>query len=228
MTKKAAIYHFTDGSEKRPIVNEKQLNRLTEFALSLGFDDVEIFCDKSLLKCEQSEFDRFLSSVDQFDALITKDFYHISKNTMKCMSVMQELRDKGIPIYTIENGCFCWGDAPFDKPLKVATYCCRFGTANEMKEIIPVHNDILTLFITKKTNWTVVDQYFDESEHQNDGEQPELMRFLQNKDKYDLLLVHNLNDVHWRTANFCKIREQHQLDIYSLQEGFLQYQGVTI
>ena len=33
MTKKAAIYHFTDGSEKRPIVNEKQLNRLTEFAL---------------------------------------------------------------------------------------------------------------------------------------------------------------------------------------------------
>lgn len=81
MTKKAAIYHFTDGSEKRPIVNEKQLNRLTEFALSLGFDDVEIFCDKSLLKCEQSEFDRFLSSVDQFDALITKDFYHISKHS---------------------------------------------------------------------------------------------------------------------------------------------------
>ena len=74
-----------------------------------------------------------------------------------------------------------------------------------------------------KTNWTVVDQYFDESERQKDGEQTELMRFLQNKDKYDLLLVHNLNDIHWRTANFCKIREQHQLDIYSLQEGFLKY-----
>lgn len=223
MTKKAAIYHFTDGSEKRPIVNEKQLNKLTEFALSLGFDDVEIFCDKSLLKCEQTEFDRFMSSVEDFDALIAKDFYHISKNTMQCMRVMQVLRNRGIPIYTMENGSFCWKYAPFDKPLRVATYCCRFGTSNEMKEIIPVQNDILTLFTTKKTNWTVVDQYFDESEHQNDGEQTELMRFLQNKDKYDLLLVHNFNDVHWRTANFCKIREQHQLDIYSLQEGFLKY-----
>ena len=223
MTKKAAIYHFTDGSEKRPIVNEKQLIRLKEFAASLGFEDVEIFCDKSLQKCEQSEFDRFLSSVEHFDALITKDFYHISKNTMKCISVMQELCDKGIPIYTIENGCFCWEEPPFDKPLKVATYCCRFGTANEMKEIIPVQNDILTLFVTKKTNWTVLDQYFDESEHQNDGEQVQLMNLLANKEKYDLLLVHNLNDVHWRTANFCKVREQLHLDIYSLQEGFLQY-----
>ena len=142
---------------------------------------------------------------------------------MKCMSLMQELRKKNIPIYTIDNGSFSWEEVPFDKPLKVATYCCRFGTPNEMKEIIPVHNDIFTLFTTKKTNWTIVDQYFDESENQNDGEQIELMKLLQNKDKYDLILVHNLNDVHWRTANFCKIREQHQLDIYSLQEGFLKY-----
>lgn len=224
MTDKAAIYHFTDGSKKRPIVNEKQLKQLSEFAASLGYTDVEIFCDKSLLRCEHPEFDRFMSCAEQFAALITKDFYHISKNTMKCMSVMQELRGRGISIYSIENGSFGWKEAPFDKPLKVATYCCRFGTANEMKEIIQVHNDILTLFTNKKTNWTVVDQYFDESEHQNNGEQPELMRFLQNKNRYDLLLVHNLNDVHWRTANFCKIREQHQLDIYSLQDGFLKYE----
>lgn len=228
MAKKAAIYHFTDGSEKRPIINEKQLNKLTEFALSLGFDDIEIFCDKSLVRREHFEFDRLMLSIDNYEALIIKDFYHISKNTMQCMRIMQELRNKGIAVYSIENGTFCWDEAPFDKPLKIATYCCRFGTVNELKEIIPVQNDILTLFTNKKTNWTIVDQYFDESEHQNDGEQPELMRFLQNKDKYDLLLVHNLNDIHWRTANFCKIREQHQLDIYSLQEGFLQYKKEII
>lgn len=223
MTKKAAIYHFTDGSEIRPIVNEKQLNILKDFAASLGFTDVEIFCDKSLLRCERSEFDRFLSCASQFDALITKDFYHISKNTGKCMSLMQDLREKEIPIYSIENGSFSWEDAPFDKPLKVATYCCRFGTEKEFNEILPVQNDILSLFTTKKTNWTVVEQYFDYSKHQNDDEQPELMKLLQNKDKYDLILVHKLKDIHWRTANFCKIREQHQLDIYSLQEGFLKY-----
>ena len=96
-------------------------------------------------------------------------------------------------------------------------------TQNEMKEVIAVKNDIFTLFTNKKTEWTVVDQYFDESLHQKDGEQKQLMELIQNRDKYDLLLVHNLNDVHWRTANFCKIREQLHLDIYSLQEGFLKY-----
>ena len=220
---KAAIYHFTDGSEKRPIVNQKQLNILEQFAISQGFSVGEIYCDKSLLKCEQSEFDRFMSDIDRYDVLVTKDFYHISKNTMKCMSVMKELREKGIQIHSIENGSFYWENAPFDKPLRVATYCCRFGTPNEMKQIIPVNNDILKLFTDKKTQWTVIDQYFDESERQLDGEQIQLMELIKNKDKYDLLLVHNLNDIHWRTANFCKIREQLHLDIYSLQEGYLKF-----
>ena len=223
MSNVAAIYHFTDGSEKRPIVNQKQLNMLEQFAISQGFSVGEIYCDKSLLKCEQSEFDRFMADIDKYDVLVTKDFYHISKNTMKCMFVMKELRDKGIQIHSIENGSFSWEEAPFNKPLRVATYCCRFGTPNEMKQIIPVHNDILKLFADKKTQWTVIDQYFDESERQNDGEQIQLMELIKNKDNYDLLLVHNLNDVHWRTANFCKVREQLHLDIYSLQEGFLKY-----
>ena len=142
---------------------------------------------------------------------------------MKCMSVMKKLQNKGVKIITPENGSFSWDDAPFQQALKVATYCCRFGTKNEMSKIIPVQNDILTLFTTKKTNWIVTDRYFDESEHQNDGEQTQIIELLKHKDKYDLLLVHNLNDIHWRTAYFCKIREQLQLDIYSLQDGFLQY-----
>lgn len=223
MSNVAAIYHFTDGSEKRPIMNQKQLNILEQFTISQGFSVGEIYCDKSLLKCEQSEFNRFMSEADKYDVLVTKDFYHISKNTMKCMSVMKDLRDKGIQIHSIENGSFSWEEAPFDKPLRVATYCCRFGAPNEIKEIIPVHNDILKLFTNKKTQWTIIDQYFDESEHQLDGEQIKLMELIKNKGKYDLILVHNLNDIHWRTANFCKIREQLHLDIYSLQEGYLKF-----
>ena len=218
----AAIYHFTDG-EKRLRVSQKQLNILEHFAISQGFSVGGIYCDKSILKCEQSEFDRFMSDIDKYDVLITKDFYHISKNTMKCMSVMKYLRDKGIQIHSIENGSFTWEEEPFDKQLRVATYCCRFGAPNEMKEIIPVHNDILKLFANKKTRWSVVDQFFDESEYQKDGEQIQLMELIKNKYKYDLLLVHNLNDVHWRTATFCKVREQLHLDIFSLQEGYLRF-----
>lgn len=228
MAHKAAIYHFTDESKLRPKIYRDQLDALKSYASAIGFDVADTYCDMSLKRCERSEFDRFLKNCDQYSALITKDFYHISKNTLTAISIMQELCDKGIKIYTIENGNFSWKKAPFDKDLEIATYCCRFGSKSELHEIIPVQNDILTLFTKKKTNWTVVDQYFDESLYQNNGEQPQLMRLLENKDKYDLLMVHNLGDIHWRTANFCKIRERLRLDIYSLQDGFLQYRKESI
>lgn len=220
---KAAIYHFTDVSNKRPRICIDQINQLKKYTESLGFSVTKIFCDKSILRCERTEFDHFLSGNEEFDVLITKDFYHISKNTMKCMSIMKELSEKKIKIYTLEDGQFVRKSAPFDKPLRVATYVSHFGESNAMKQILQVNNDILSLFIKKKTNWTIIEQYFDESKYKKDGEQVQLMKLVRNREKYDLVLVHNLNHIHWRTANFCKIRKRLQLDIYSLQEGYLEY-----
>ena len=139
------------------------------------------------------------------------------------MSILQDLREKGLRIYTPTNGIFIWEDSPLKDHLRVATYTCHFGSADEMKAVIPVKNDILRLFIAKETAWILIDQYFDKSLRQRDGEQVQLMKLLHNKDKYDLLLVHDLNDIHWRTANFCKIRERLGKDIYSLKEGFLKF-----
>ena len=221
--KKAAIYHFTDKSTKRPKIYKDQLKTLEEYAASMGFEVKDIYCDKSLRRCDQTEFDHFLSRCEQYDVLITKDFYHINKHTMQCMNIMKGLREKGILTYTQKNGIFTFEEEPFKQPLKVATYHSRFGTPSELNQIVPVQNDILNLFTKKKTNWTVIDQYFDESERQKDGEQIHLNELICNKDKYDLLLVHNFNDIHWRTANFCKVREILHMDIYSLQDGFLKY-----
>ena len=223
MSPKAAIYHFTNESKQRPKIYRDQLKALMDYAVAIGLDVADIYCDISLKRSERTEFDRFLISSSQYDALVTKDFYHIAKNTGKCIEIMSLLRDNGIQIYSIENGVFTWEDAPYQEPLFVATYTCHFGTPNEMKEVIPVRNDIFKLFSEKKTNWTVLDQYHDESFRQKDCEQIQLKKLIANRDKYDLLLVHNMNDVHWRTANFCKIRETLQIDIYSLQEGFLRY-----
>lgn len=220
---RAAIYHFTNKSDKRPICYKKQIKVLENYAASMGLDVVDIFCDMSLKRYERTEFDRFLSCCDRYDALVTKDFYHISKNTGKCMSVMQELRGHGVQIYTVENGIFSWDNPPFEESLRVATYTCHYGTPNEMKELIPIRNDILTLFARKKTKWTVVDQYFDESLLQANDEQVQIRELIENRDKYNLLLVHNLNDINWKTANFCKVREALHLDIYSMKEGFLKY-----
>lgn len=220
---RAAIYHFTDKSAKRPIYYKNQVKILENYAASKGLDVVDVFCDMSLNRCERVEFDRFLSCCDRYDTLVTKDFYHISKNTGRCIRVMQELRRHGVRIYTLDNGSFSWEDPPFEERLRVVTYTCHYGTPNEMKEVIPIKNDILTLFTRKKTNWTVVEQYYDESFYQKNGEQVQMQELIKNRTKYDMLLVHNLNDIHWSTANFCRVREQLRLDIFSLREGFLKY-----
>ena len=51
-----------------------------------------------------------------------------------------------------------------------------------------------------------------------------LSAIVRNNAKYDLLLVKDVNDIHWRTAKFSKLREALNLSIYSLQEGYIPKQ----
>ena len=102
MNRKAAIYHFTNESKQRPKIYRDQLEALKAYAESVGLDAADIYCDMSLKRSERTEFDRFLANSDQYDALVTKDFYHIAKNTGKCLGVMQQLRDNGLEIYSIQ------------------------------------------------------------------------------------------------------------------------------
>lgn len=218
-----AIYHFTDRSDKRPVVCEKQIEELRKFAESLNIEVEEVYLDKSLLVEEQVEFERFMSECEQYSALITKDFYHISKNTRACMSLLKILRDKGVTTYSIENGSFSFGETPFDKPLRVATYTHSKPNVRDAENHISVQQDIYSLFVKRKTSWTLVEQYSDICSLQNDNEQIALRQLLSKKNSFDILLVTNLCDMHWRTARFCKLRELLGKDIYSLQDGLLEY-----
>lgn len=224
---KAAIIHYTNKSEKRPKIYKDQIKKLEDYAVSLGFEVAQIFCDMSLKRSERTEFDHLLSNCNQYDAVIAKDFHHISPNTMMCFKILQTLKEHHVKVFTTENGIFSWDDPPLDNNLKVASYCCRFGPTNEMKEIIAVQNDIFKLFVKKKTNWSLINQYFDESEQKRGDAQIQLMKLIQNKDKYDLILVSNLNNLHYRTSKFCKIRQTLHMDICSLEEGYFKYEENT-
>lgn len=223
MQHKAAIYHFTNGSSQRPKVYLDQLLLLRQFAVLNGWSITGEYVDFSLKRCERTEFNHFLSDCSKYDILVVKDFYHISKNTMECIKIIKELGDKGVEVHSIENGSFIYEDVPLGKALRIATYNCRFGPQDESSKKIQIQDDIFKLFTKKKTSWKIIDQYADESKHQNDGEQKNLMKLISNHDKYDLILVSNFNDIHWRTAKFCKLRDKLKLAIYSLQDGLLTY-----
>lgn len=220
---RAAIYHYTDVSSKRPGVYKKTIQSILDFASDCGYSNTEIFCDFSLKKYEQTEFIRFLSCANQFDALFVMDYTHICKNTKECMRIIRELAENGLRVYTLRDGIFQWDIPPFTSSLRVATYCCHLAPACKIKESIPIENDILKLFVCKETNWNLIYQFSDENPNQTLGVQPQFEELFRHKDDYDLLLVHNMNDIYWRTAEFCKRRSLFQKDIFSLQDGFLPY-----
>lgn len=230
--KKVAIYHFTNKSENRPIVNEKKMIALREFACAYGVVEKE-YLDRSLKKCEQVEKRKLVREIDKYNVLVTNDFYHLSKNTGACIALMKEFLDKGIEIYSMEDGCFTFVDVPFDKKYKIAIYHSKYveGTVSTTKQkrgnsiTMQTQIDILELFVRTKTKWEIVDVYVDEAQGQSDSKQSNLLKLITNKDKYDLVLCKDFNIIHWRTAKFCKRRNEMQLDIYSLKEGYLKYEG---
>lgn len=222
--KTGAIYHFTNGSEIRPIVNEKQIEALKQFATSKGIDIKKIYCDYTLKTSEQEAFMTFMKECEEYEYLVTKDFYHIRDKTTICMKVMKELRDKGITIVSMENGIFSFSEEPFDKPLRVVTYTQENGKIRDAEGSVNMQNDIFSLFAKRKTGWTIIQHYSDICFHQNDAEQLQLNELIKHKDEYDLVLVNNLGDIHKRTARLCKVREQIGKDIFSMQDGFLKYE----
>lgn len=220
--KEVAIYHYTDRSEKRPRVCERQMDELRKYADRPGWHVRDVFCDMSVRKSGHPEFERFLEHCGDYDVLVTKDFYHIQYHTRSCLDLMGQIREQGVEIHSVENGTFMFSAPPLEKKLRVATY---FGRAKEYKSVmVDIQNDIYRHFVREKTNWEITGMYTDRLAWREEHEQKELQRLIADRDEYDLVLVNHLGAIHWRTAMFCTVREQLKKDIYSLRDGFLGYQ----
>lgn len=218
---KAAIYHFTDCGNIRPIVYQKEIDRIKQFAADIGYSDAEVYLDKSLKKKEQVQLQNLLQDISNYNALIMKDFYHLRKNTGAFMDDLITLSNRGVSIYTIEDGSFQLSTAPFEQPLRIALYYCGLEIVGRSIEL---QFEIMNYFVRTCTNWKIIDEYADTSGNKKDGNQKQLQELIKNHDKYDLILVQSFNDIHWRTAKFCKVRHQIQRDIYSMhEEMYLKY-----
>lgn len=220
--RRAAVYHFTNGSKIRPVVYKKELKRLEGFSHKVGFQEVDIFVDKTLRKGDQIQLRRLMENVHRYEALILKDFYHLRKNTGICMAELVRLSRAGIGIHTMEDGSFCFTEPPLREKLNVAVYYCGLEITEHSMEL---QYDIMDLFIKEKTNWNLVRRYADMEGNKVDGNQIELQELIRNKDQYDMVLVRSFVDVHWRTSKFCKIRHMLQKSIYSMHdEIYLPYE----
>lgn len=222
LDKKVCIYHFSN-SNKRPIVNQKQMDLLQDFAASMG--EVEkIYLDFTLKQSEQIQRQQMIEEIANYDILVMKDFYHLARNTGACIGLLQTFALKGVNTITIEDGTFSFAfqNAPFDKKLKVCVYHSKYK--EDVDRTIETQIEIFKTFVSHKTNWEIVNISIDEANSQSDSIQTKIFKMIENKEKYDLLLLKDFNSLHWRTAKFCHRRNELQLPIYSLKEGYLPFQ----
>ena len=222
LDKKVCIYHFSN-SNKRPIVNEKQMDLLQDFASSIG--EVEkIYLDFTLKQSEQIQRQQMIEEISAYDILVMKDFYHLARNTGVCIELLQEFSLQGVKTITMEDGSFSFQDAPLDRKLKICVYHSKYK--EDVDRTIETQRKIFKTFVSHKTNWEIVDVFVDEANSQSDSVQTEIFKVIENakQGKYDLLLIKDFNTFHWRTAKFCHRRNELQLPIYSLKEGYLLYE----
>ena len=224
--KKVCIYHFTNAENlRRPIVNEKQMAILNEFASQYG-DIKQVYLDGTLKQCNQDKKKQMIKEIANYDILVMKDFYHLARNTGACFGLLQAFSLQGVKTITMEDGSFSFQfqDAPFDKKLKICVYHSKYKEDGD--RTIETQINIFKTFVSHKTNWKIVDVFVDEANSQSDSVQTEIFKVIENakQGKYDLLLIKDFNTFHWRTAKFCHRRNELQLPIYSLKEGYLLYE----
>jgi hypothetical protein len=221
-SKRAAIYHFTNGLQ-RTSVCEKEIERLICFSNDMGYDTVDVFCDARTTREEHNALDNLFSKKELYSAIITKDYFHINKYTLQVFNILKELNLCGINLYTMNDRILeVQPSAPFDKPLTAATYYCHWQKHNDLSNVV-LKNDILKTFIDTNTNWILLNQYHDEEPKGHAGNQLQLQRLLEKRTDYDIVLLHSMSSLHWRTHNFINTIDRLHLDIFSLQEGYIKY-----
>ena len=225
-TQKVCIYHFTNAENlRRPIVNEKQMVILNEFASQYG-DIKQVYLDGTLKQCNQDKKKQMIKEIANYDILVMNDFYHLARNTGACFGLLQAFSLQGVKTITMEDGSFSFQfqDAPFDKKLKICVYHSKYKEDGD--RTIETQINIFKTFVSHKTNWKIVDVFVDEANSQSDSVQTEIFKVIENakQGKYDLLLIKDFNTFHWRTAKFCHRRNELQLPMYSLKEGYLLYE----
>lgn len=218
---RAAIYHCTDVSSKRPVVYQKELERIKGLASSMGYQDAVVYLDKSIKKKEQVQAVRLWEDISGYEALLMKDFSHLEKNTGEFISSLTRLARMGVKLYTVEDGSYAFEPPPFGKPLKAAAYYCAVGAAGYSAGL---HFDVMDYFVRTHTKWELSGRYADMSGNIKDGSQGHLQELISDRNQYGIVLVQSFMDIHWRTAKFCTFRNQLQADIYSMHENlFLCY-----
>lgn len=214
---RTVVYHFTDGSEKRPCIVEKDIDSIYKYLdRHENWNPVALYLDKTLVKTNQAQYQRLRKQSDKYNILLTKDFYHIQTKTVTFWKHVQQLLSEGVHIQSVIDGNLDYFYDPqwLLKDLKVAIYYRSSEAAGESN----LRAETLNMFVSMKTKWNVQKVYADQRTKYSD-KQPELESLLLEASQYDLILVDSFVSIHFRTAKLMRTKKKLNKPIYSMKEG---------
>lgn len=218
--KKVAIYLVTNKSDQRPIIYERELDKVYEFASQQKCWDVPyVYLDKTLKKSEHSAYERFKEQVNKFDILLLLDFYQLEDKLGTFLKEVLELNKQGIQVISMRQGAIrILPEEIIHQKRKVVAY--DNGTPEMEKDL---KKAILQAFVNHRTQWQLETIYMEEM-HTEDWEEIG-ERLVEDSEKW-ILLVRKFNCLHPRTIVFFRMIKAIGIPIYSLEEGGICFEDI--
>lgn len=206
---KIAVYYSVKKGISRPIVPEKEIDYIYQEISRQKWREIPcLFLDFSLIKSEQNQREKLYHSCN-IGKIFTKNFAALEKKTGTLISEVKRLHKDTI-FYSLEEGELqMFSEVRCNQKSKVAVY----NQENEDWEL-----ERIRIFLKEKANLNHVSIYSDHKDQEIN-----LKKLIEEKDKYSMIFVFSLLDIHYRTSMFFKRLNQLSKPVYGIKEGCGMY-----
>lgn len=230
MSKKAAIYHHQDDLTSRDVrlyARQKDIDLLISFVKDQGYEDPDLYFDNTLTLKDRVQYPRLLESLDNYEVIVTKDFYHINRTTSSFIKDLATFSEHGVVLRSVFDGSACILKS-VPKTLKSKGLRAVSYTASDRQTAgDDLQNEIFKAYVNKNTDWVLKEQFspffFDEKR--------ELWEYRLGAEAFkdfDILIVRSFSDISSKTEKFAKARRDMGIGILSLKEGYMPADEVNI
>lgn len=101
--KKAAIYHMSLDPIRSSCI-DLQMDILRSYSKKQEWEIYGEYLDLTNATTKKEDFKRLLEEADNFDVVVLKNCYFISRKTPEFVKYRNLLRDKGVYLYSLTEG----------------------------------------------------------------------------------------------------------------------------
>lgn len=185
----AAIYHFTESSQSRPVVLLKKLDSLYTMSKSMGVSVDCVLIDDVLY--HRNYYQRLLHFIRTgvVDVVMLSSAYHLVRSMNTMYHLLVEFHMRGVKLITQKEGRIGLISAGeyMKEHLRVAIYDRVQGPAE--KELQKLLIARMELYIKTRTKWTLCGIYIASD---NDKEEKVFNDLEAHKQEFDLVLIDHL------------------------------------